>query len=272
MKGTVGKDMPNLEEHCLKTMKRYGVEGRDIHSWMDEPSREYAGSHRQFRHDSETIRLVGDLFGKTYGKSLAENIALDHIMADHEADIKRRNTTIIVNLPEQGEIPSIPCSYCGTLLKPSDQLCPKCGAARIKIIEQIDRAAEMEKLKLQEERKELRKELKYELKFKEMTPYNRMRLLEKYKRIAQRIGKDGSSFPEYRTLERLVSQDMEQHPAIKQKFDADVKRTISVNAILFLLFAFSFVMFFFEPMFLWVSMALIVIIVWRWLSGALKGN
>jgi len=81
--------MPNLEEHCRRTLKRYGVEGSDIHTWLDEPSREYAGSHRQFRHDTETIKLVGEIFGKTYGKSLAENIALDHIMVDHEGEIKK---------------------------------------------------------------------------------------------------------------------------------------------------------------------------------------
>ena len=63
--------MPNLEEHCEKTLKRYGVEGRDIHAWLDEPSREFAASHRQFRHDTETVRLVGELFGKTYGRNVA---------------------------------------------------------------------------------------------------------------------------------------------------------------------------------------------------------
>lgn len=50
--------MPDLEEHCKHTYKRYGIEGRDIHQWMDDPSRKYSGKHRQFRHDTETIKLV----------------------------------------------------------------------------------------------------------------------------------------------------------------------------------------------------------------------
>ena len=82
--------MPNLEEHCKRTLKRYGVEGRDIHKWLDKPSRKYTGSHREFRHDSDAIRLVGNLFGEKYGRTLAENIALDHIMLDHEEDIQKR--------------------------------------------------------------------------------------------------------------------------------------------------------------------------------------
>ena len=83
--------MPNLEEHCRHTLRRYGVEGRDIHQWLDEPARRYASGHRQFRHDSETIKLVGEIFGEKYGAQSAENIALDHILTDHQEEIKRRN-------------------------------------------------------------------------------------------------------------------------------------------------------------------------------------
>lgn len=82
--------MPNLEEHCEHTLERYRIEGRDIHQWMDEPCRRYGKFHRRFRHDDEAIKLVGEIFGKTYGKSLAENIALDHIVADHEESKNRR--------------------------------------------------------------------------------------------------------------------------------------------------------------------------------------
>ena len=167
--------MPNLEEHCKSTLKHYGVEGRDIHAWLDEPSRQYAGTHRQFRHDSETVRLVGEVFGKKYGKSLAENIALDHIMLDHEEEIEKR-ATIVVQFPPEKEIPCIPCSHCNTLLKPSDQFCPKCGASRTKIIEEFDRAYEMEKLKLREKKNKLRRELKLELPLRELTPEERVYL------------------------------------------------------------------------------------------------
>jgi len=97
--------MPNLEEHCRRTLQRYKVEGRDIHSWIDNPSRKYAGSHRQFRHDTETIKLVGQLFGKNYGEELARNIALDHIMADHETEIKSSNLNNAINSENLKEVP-----------------------------------------------------------------------------------------------------------------------------------------------------------------------
>ena len=84
--------MPNLEEHCARTLRRYGVEGRDIHSWMDEPCKTYVGAHRQFRHNTETIYLEGRLFHTIYGSELAENIALDHITADHKEEVKNRHT------------------------------------------------------------------------------------------------------------------------------------------------------------------------------------
>jgi hypothetical protein len=83
--------MPNLEEHCKHSLKRYEVEGRDIHSWLDEPSRHYAGIHREFRHDEKTIILVGKTFGEIYGEDKAQAIALDHIMADHEESLKKRS-------------------------------------------------------------------------------------------------------------------------------------------------------------------------------------
>jgi hypothetical protein len=192
-------------------MKRYGVEGRDIHSWLDEPSREYAGSHRQFRHDTETVRLVGELFGKTYGKNLAENIALDHIMVDHEQEIKNRNPSIVVN-PENKEIPSIPCSYCNTLLKPSDQLCPKCGASRTKIVEKFNRAYEIEKIKLQEERKNLKKEMKRELFLKSLTPDERLHSLRVNPRDPVAL--------------RMVEEDFSNHPELNAKFQQDMENRI----------------------------------------------
>lgn len=37
--------MPNNEEHCQHSLKRYGTRGNDIHTWIDEPSRMYMGFH-----------------------------------------------------------------------------------------------------------------------------------------------------------------------------------------------------------------------------------
>lgn len=245
-------------------MKRYGVEGRDIHSWLDEPSKEYATAHRQFRHDTETIRMVGEIFGKTYGKSLAENIALDHIMLDHEEEIKKQ-TTIVVKLPEKQEIPTFPCSYCNTLLRPSDQFCPKCGASRTKIIEEFDRAYEMEKLKLQEKKKNLQRELKLELALKELTPEERVSLWKwadrsyavnvetvsglgdfrdslSFSRLLSQIdGLKGPSSDQEKALEKLglskpfgkavldklVKEDFERHPDLKERVYKEIERARS---------------------------------------------
>jgi len=82
--------MPNLEEHCKHSLRLYGVEGREVHSWMDDPCRKFAGSHRQFRHDTETIEFVKEYFAEKIGPKLAGNIAIDHIMLDHEETVKKR--------------------------------------------------------------------------------------------------------------------------------------------------------------------------------------
>jgi len=249
--------MPNLEEHCKRTQKRYGVEGRDIHEWLDTPSRKYGGAHRQFRHDTETIRLVGEIFGKKYGKSLAENIALDHIMLDHEGEIEKRRT-IVVKFPEKKEIPSIPCSFCSTLLKPSDQFCPKCGASRTKIIEKFDRIFEMEKIKLQEKKKKLKRELKLELALGELTQEQRVYLwkwsdlsfsIDKEKIILAGELEDFTSYLNgwetdlpsdqkkvleklglYKPfgkviLDKLVQEDFKKHPELKEQVHRDIKET-----------------------------------------------
>lgn len=101
-----GEFMPNNEEHCQHTLRRYGVRGEDIHVFLDEPCRIAGQGHRTFRHDTKTIKLVGEIFGKKYGRELAENIALDHITADHEERIKKRNSELLL----------IKCPNCGAQL------------------------------------------------------------------------------------------------------------------------------------------------------------
>ena len=80
--------MPNLAKHCKFSFERYGVYGEEIHKWLDEPTKISTFNHRQFRHDTETIKLVATIFGKKYGKNLAEQIALDHVMLDHKEELK----------------------------------------------------------------------------------------------------------------------------------------------------------------------------------------
>ncbi|MCJ7633013.1 hypothetical protein MUP77_11560, partial [Candidatus Bathyarchaeota archaeon] len=112
------KTMPTYEEHCQHSLARYGVRGDDIHRYLDEPSRRFGQSHRQFRHDTETIKLVGKLFGSKYGKEMAENIALDHITADHEEE-RKRDGFVLLKCPNCGgqlsdlEAGKGTCKYCG---------------------------------------------------------------------------------------------------------------------------------------------------------------
>jgi hypothetical protein len=97
--------MPNLEEHCKHTLKRYGFEGREVHKWLDEPSRVYGGIHRGFRHDEKTVILAGKLFGKDYGEGIvgdgkAQTTALDHIRLDLEDSLRKRLERNEVLTPE----------------------------------------------------------------------------------------------------------------------------------------------------------------------------
>lgn len=209
--------MPNIDEHCKRTLKKYGVEGRDIHKWLDEPSRKYTSGHREFRHDTETIRFAGEIFGSKYGKALAENIALDHIMADHEEEIRKRSI-IQVQFPQKGEKPSYPCPYCGTLLKPSDQFCPNCNSPRRKILDKFDRAYEMEKIKLQEKRKQLRRELKHEM---ELSRYS----LQEKSHLQWMKRKLGEKDP---VLDRMIQRDLEEHPKIKEQIERGERRKVQM--------------------------------------------
>ena len=76
--------LPELEEHCKHTFKRYGIRGDDIHSWMDEPSQLSGGSHRTYRHDLASLPIAIRMFEAKYGAEMVENIFLDHLKADSE--------------------------------------------------------------------------------------------------------------------------------------------------------------------------------------------
>ena len=90
--------MPNHEEHCQHSRKRYGVRGDEIHHWLDEPAKFYGKYHRKYRHDSETVEVVGEIFGNKYGRALAENIALDHLALDREMSAWNRNGYQVRNM------------------------------------------------------------------------------------------------------------------------------------------------------------------------------
>jgi hypothetical protein len=82
--------MPNHEEHCLHSEKRYGVRGDDIHRWIDEPSQISGGSHRNYRHNLNALQTAIQLFGKSYGAEMVEDIFIDHLKADSEEKRKQK--------------------------------------------------------------------------------------------------------------------------------------------------------------------------------------
>jgi len=82
--------MPNHEEHCLHSEKRYGVRGDDIHAWIDEPSQVAGGTHRDYRHNLSSLQTAIQIFGRLYGAEMVENIFLDHLKADSEEKRKRK--------------------------------------------------------------------------------------------------------------------------------------------------------------------------------------
>jgi hypothetical protein len=75
--------MPNHEEHCQHSEKRYGFRGDDIHTWMDEPSFFMGPAHREERHNrNRDLPIVIKMFGDKYGEDVARHIFLDHIYLD----------------------------------------------------------------------------------------------------------------------------------------------------------------------------------------------
>jgi DNA-directed RNA polymerase subunit RPC12/RpoP len=81
--------MPEHEEHCLHSEKRYGVRGDDIHSWIDEPVAVAGASHRSYRHSLDSLHAAIQIFGSKYGADTVENIFLDHLKADSEENRKK---------------------------------------------------------------------------------------------------------------------------------------------------------------------------------------
>lgn len=70
--------MPNHEDHCAESLKRYGKTFSEMHSWMDEPSLLLGSSHRRYRHDPSVTPIEAKII---FGFN-ADNACLDHIRLD----------------------------------------------------------------------------------------------------------------------------------------------------------------------------------------------
>jgi hypothetical protein len=70
--------MPNNEEHCKDSLRRYGKSFAELHAWMDEPCTILGATHRKYRHDPNTTpQEAKSLFGES-----ADHACLDHIRLD----------------------------------------------------------------------------------------------------------------------------------------------------------------------------------------------
>jgi len=85
--------MPSHEEHCQQSLRRYGFDFAEIHSWMDRPSLAYGIDHRKLNHDIyRTPYEAEKLFWDLVPEEQRENIrwvVIDHIRLD--AKTTRKN-------------------------------------------------------------------------------------------------------------------------------------------------------------------------------------
>jgi hypothetical protein len=94
--------MPNHEEHCADSLKRYGKSFAELHAWMDEPSILLGSSHRKYRHDPNvTPEEAKAIFGVN-----ADNACLDHIRLD-ELEVRKSITTFWLPNTSSHEIESV---------------------------------------------------------------------------------------------------------------------------------------------------------------------
>jgi len=72
----IGSELPSHEEHCRRSLNRYGKRFDELHRWVDEPWEVLGKFHRIYRHDlftmpQETRELSGEM---------ADHACLDHII------------------------------------------------------------------------------------------------------------------------------------------------------------------------------------------------
>jgi hypothetical protein len=85
--------MPNHEEHCAESLKRYGKTFSELHTWMDEPCLILGSQHRIYRHDPYVTPVEARaIFGVN-----ADNACLDHILLDRFAADRNVITQWVVN-------------------------------------------------------------------------------------------------------------------------------------------------------------------------------
>ena len=134
--------MPNNDEHCKDSLRRYRKSFSELHKWMDEPSAILGANHRKYRHDpNNTPKEAKQLFGEN-----ADNACLDHIRLD---ELERRGKGIrrglqfkepsmikisveknIISIPIEAEKPIVSTIREGVGISWEQMIkrCPKCNA------------------------------------------------------------------------------------------------------------------------------------------------
>ena len=80
--------MPNHEEHCADSLRRYGKIFSEVHRWIDESCTILGSSHRKYRHDP----CVTPFEAKAIFGDLADHVVLDHIRLDEVESCKSMAT------------------------------------------------------------------------------------------------------------------------------------------------------------------------------------
>ena len=73
-------NMPNHEEHCEESRRRYGKSFSELHRWMDEPSLMLGTDHRMYRHNPYKTPLEARrIFGENSDHACLDHIRLDEV-------------------------------------------------------------------------------------------------------------------------------------------------------------------------------------------------
>ena len=102
--------MPEHEEHCRDSFRKYGKRFDELHTWMDEPWEMLGTQHRMYRHDPYTTpKEARDLFGE-----YADHACLDHIILDWRESPERFDS-FFKQYPRRG-LPAGICPRCNSML------------------------------------------------------------------------------------------------------------------------------------------------------------
>jgi len=66
-----------LDRHMLRAKTLFGIDGKEVHEWLDEFALLYGANHRVYRHNWRGVQHVQKCWG-----DIAAKIAIQHILDD----------------------------------------------------------------------------------------------------------------------------------------------------------------------------------------------